>query len=252
MSRHRLLAGLALALGLAVLATAPEPARAQQLVADLSSHLVAVTTGFTGANVLLFGAVEGEGDVVVVVRGPDEEVVVRHKDRIAGIYINRERMTFPRVPSYYLVASNRPLDQIASPGEFARQEIGLPALHLNPQGAHPPALDAKFRAALIRNKMDEGLYSSGVAKVEFLGARLFRVSVYFPSNVPIGTYQVQVYLFKNGVISSAQTTPLVVSKIGLSADIYEYAHRDALAYGLIAVLLALAAGWAAGTFLRGA
>jgi uncharacterized protein (TIGR02186 family) len=249
MSRHPILLALFAA---AAAWLAPQDARAQQLIADLSSHLVAVTTGFTGADVLLFGAIEGEGDVVVVVRGPDEQEVVRHKDRIVGIYINRERVTFPKVPSFYLVAASRPLDKIATPAEFARQEIGLEALHLNPAEAHDPATTASFRAALIRNKIAAGLYGSSIAKVDFLGARLFRVSVYFPSNVPIGTYQVQVYLFKNGVISSAQTTPLVISKIGASADIYEFAHRDTLLYGILAVLLALGAGWAASTFLRGA
>jgi uncharacterized protein (TIGR02186 family) len=249
MSRRPFLLAL---LSVAIAWLAPSDARAQQLIADLSSHLVAVTTGFTGADVLLFGAVESEGDVVVVVRGPDEQEVVRHKDRIAGIYINRERVTFPRVPAFYLVAASQPLDKIAPPAEFARQEIGLDSLRLNPAEVHDPATNAIFRAALIRNKIAAGLYGSSVAKVDFLGARLFRVNVYFPSNVPIGTYQVQVYLFKNGAISSAQTTPLVISKIGASADIYEFAHRDALIYGILAVLLALGAGWTAGTFLRGA
>jgi hypothetical protein len=38
------------------LVAASGPARAQALVADLTSHLVAITTGFTGTSVVLFGA----------------------------------------------------------------------------------------------------------------------------------------------------------------------------------------------------
>ena len=49
------------------------------LVADLSSHLVAITTGFSGTDVLLFGATNGPGDIAVVVRGPAEDAVIRRK-----------------------------------------------------------------------------------------------------------------------------------------------------------------------------
>ena len=47
-------------------------ARAESLVADLSSHLVAITTGFTGTDLLLFGAMDAEGDVVMI--APDQKL----------------------------------------------------------------------------------------------------------------------------------------------------------------------------------
>jgi uncharacterized protein (TIGR02186 family) len=247
MTRTRTLAALLLLAGLLT----PLPARAQALVADLSSHLVAITTGFTGTEVLLFGAVEGQGDVVVVVRGPDERIVVRHKARVAGIFINRKQMTFPKAPSFYAVAASQELDKIAPVAERARQELGLPYLRLAPDLEHDPGTVAEYRTALIRNKEAEGLYGKAVAKVTFLGARLFRTNIYFPSNVPVGTYQVQVFLFRGGAIVGAQTTPLVISKIGASAEIYDFAHRQAAAYGAIAILLALGAGWLAGAIFRG-
>lgn len=228
----------------------PLAAHAQALIADLSSHLVAITTGFTGTEVLLFGAVEGEGDVIVVVRGPDERVVVRRKEKTDGIYVNRKQMSFSRVPSYYMVAASRNLDKIVSPTELTRQGIGVDSLRLTPEVERDPARVAEFRGALIRNKQAEGLYGNGVARVTFLGARLFRVNVYFPSNVPVGTYQVQVFLFKDATIASAQTTPLVISKIGASADIFDFAQHYAAAYGAIAVLIALMAGWLASVIFR--
>ncbi len=42
--------------------------KASTLVADLSRHLVAISTGFAGTDVLLFGDTEGKGDLVVFVR----------------------------------------------------------------------------------------------------------------------------------------------------------------------------------------
>ena len=105
---------LFLLLGLLCTAFAPQPARAQALVADLSSHLIAITAGFAGTELLLFGATEGEGDVVVLVRGPDSDVAVRRKARVAGIWLNTESLSFANVPSYYRVASSKPLDEGAT------------------------------------------------------------------------------------------------------------------------------------------
>lgn len=245
--------GVIVALLLVAAFTTPRAAHAQALVADLSSHLVAITTGFTGTEVLLFGAVEGPGDVVVVVRGPDEHIIVRHKRRVLGIFINRESMSFAKVPSFYQVAASRELDKIVPPAERARQEIGIDALRLVPDSQRDPVTVSRYRDALFRNKEVAGLYGRTIAKVISLGARLFRVNFYFPSNVPIGTYQVQVFLFRNGEVVAAQTTPLVVSKIGTSAEIFEFAHRQAFAYGVLAILLALMAGWLASVvFRRGA
>ncbi|MBI3451491.1 MAG: TIGR02186 family protein, partial [Rhodospirillales bacterium] len=102
MNRIRHLAAALLSLFL--VATGASRADAQPLVADLSSHLIAITTGFAGTEILLYGATEGEGDVAVVVRGPDASTVVRRKSRIAGIWINREQMTFTGVPAFYRVA----------------------------------------------------------------------------------------------------------------------------------------------------
>ena len=113
-----------------------------------------------------------------------------------------------------------------------------------------PATVAEFRAALVRNEEAQGAYAAAVGKVDFLGARLFRTNVEFPANVAVGTYQVQVFLFRGGAVVAAQTTPLVVSKIGTSADLFDFAHRYAVAYGAIAVAMALMAGWLAGAVFR--
>jgi len=76
------------------------PARGEALVADLTNHLIAITTGFTGAAVVLFGAIDGPGDIAVVIRGPDRDVTVRRKTRVAGIWVNSEEVNFGNVPSF--------------------------------------------------------------------------------------------------------------------------------------------------------
>lgn len=239
----------ALAVTALVLAATPA-ARGQELVADLSSHRVAISTGFTGSQVVLFGATGGEGDVALVVRGPDERVVVRRKDRIAGIWVNRAGMVFEGVPAYYAVASNRPLEAFMSPAVMARNQIGVEHLRLTAEADGLEDEVATFRAALVRNKQRDGLFPVELGKVVFLGARLFRTDVYFPANVPTGNYTVKVFLIRDGQVVSAQTTPLFVSKTGMEAKISQFAHRNSFYYGLFAVALALMAGWFADFVFR--
>jgi|LNFM01.1.fsa_nt_gb uncharacterized protein (TIGR02186 family) len=238
---------------LLALALSAGPARAQALVADLSDHFIAITTGFIGTDVLLFGAIEGDGDVVVVLRGPSGRELVRRKSRVAGIFVNDKDMAFANVPTFYSVSSNRPLGEILSPNVRMRHEIGFDTLRLTPErtadAADLPLADT-FRQALIRNKQRAELYVEDPGKVVFLGARLFRTRVYFPSNLPTGSYTADVYLVRGGAVVSAQSTPLVVSKVGFGAEVYDFAYNWPMAYGALAVLLALLAGWLAALVFR--
>lgn len=239
---------LTLLLAATLLLTLPAAARAQQLVADLTSHLVAITTGFTGTSVVLFGAVEGGGDIVVVVRGPEGETVVRRKSRVAGIWLNTRSIAFANVPQYYAVLSNKPVDEIVPANLRQLHEIGIEDLKLVPAEKAKPADIAEFRAALVEEQQHSKLYDKQPGTVNFLGDKLFRASLDFPATVPTGTYLIQVFLVRKGDIVAAQTTPLIISQTGLEADINDFAQNRPLLYGLVAVALAAMAGWGA-TFL---
>lgn len=221
------------------------PARAQALVADLTSHLIAITTGFNGTSVVLFGATDGSGEVIVVVRGPERDMVVRRKSKVAGIWVNTRQVTFLSAPSFYSLASSRPIEEIAPLGMRQLHQIGIDQLRLNTEGPVPPQESTQFREAFIRNQVREALYHDAIGQVSFLGNRLFRTTIDFPANVPTGTYLVEAFLVRDNAVVAGQTTPLVISEIGVDADVYDFADRHGLLYGLVAVVLATMAGWLA-------
>jgi uncharacterized protein (TIGR02186 family) len=228
------------------------PAHAEALAADLTNHLIAITTGFTGASVVLFGAIDGPGDVAVVVRGPDREMRVRRKSRIAGIWMNSQEITFANVPSFYFAAASRPLEEIVSPGAAGLYRLGLPSLQFKAEGGAPPQVVDTFAAALIATQQRAKLFPNNVGKVHFIGERLFRTTIEFPSNVPTGTYLVAVFLIRDKDVINGQTTPLVVSKVGIDADVFGFAVRQPGLYGVVAVLTAVVAGWLASLPFRSA
>ena len=222
------------------------PLRAAPIVVDLSEHEVRITTAFAGAELLLFGAVEEPGDVVVIVRGPTRPVTMYRKSQWFWIWVNTANMTFEDVPGFYAIASSRPLEEIAAPTVLALNEMGVENLRLElPRAKASPNVAQAWRDALIRNQQRAGLYPTEVGDVVFLGNRLFRTDLRLPANVPTGAYEARVYFLTDGQVVSAQTTPLFVNKVGVEAVIFDFAYEQSALYGVIAILIALMAGWLA-------
>jgi uncharacterized protein (TIGR02186 family) len=236
----------------AIILSCIQPAHGEALVADLTSHLIAISTGFTGASVVLFGATDGPGDVAVVVRGPDRDVAVRRKSRIAGIWVNTQELSFSNVPSFYSVASSRPLNEIVSPATAAFYRLGTSSLEMKAESRASPAVVGEFRDAFLRLQQQARLFPTSIGKVNFIGERLFRTTIEFPANVPTGTYFIEVLLVRDKDVVSGQTTPLVVSKVGIDADVFGFASRQPGLYGAIAVITAVVAGWLANLPFKGA
>ena len=244
---------IAAALGMVaaiVLSAGDARGAAKPLVADLSNSVVEISTGFVGADVLLFGATDGPGDVIMVIEGPPHDVVARRKIRVGGIWVNGPEMAFDGVPSFYRIGASRPLDQIADAGELARHGIGLDNLALGPRVAAPLDRVAIYRVALIRAKQEAELYGREVGTVAFTGERLFRIGLHFPANVRTGSYHVRLFLLRDGRVISEERRRIDIDRIGVGAQIFTFAHAQPAAYGIVAILIALMAGWLAGVVFR--
>ncbi len=246
---------------------APGAAYADQLVTDLSKHQISIRSNFTGTEVLIFGAIEADNphdtstrrDIAVILSGPEGAVTVRRKDRIAGIWINNDAVTFARVPAFYAVASTRPLSRIISLETRTIEGIGLEQIDLGAAtGTGPTGTEAAldggerraFEAALLRNKQRQGLYLTQPDGVAFLGRSLFRATIDIPANVPNGLYTAKVFLISEGKVTDVASAPLYVVKSGLERAIYGFAHDKPLLYGIFAVIFATFIGWAATLIFR--
>jgi uncharacterized protein (TIGR02186 family) len=240
---------------------ASNTAVAQQLVTDLSDPLIKVESTFTGAKILLFGAVEADNiflrslakDVVVVLRGPGEDITARRKEKVAGIWMNYGSQTFKGIPSYYAVASTRNLKAIASPEVLQRYQIGFENLKFLPgknKNLSDKADIEKFKKAVIKLKKKDELFVQSPGGVRFLGNTLFRASIELPANVTVGSYSADVYLFRDGKLVHVQNSPLYITKSGFERFIFNMAQRRPTTYGIVAVIIALFFGWLAAVVFR--
>lgn len=231
---------------MALLCLLPASLSAKPLVADLSRHLIAIDSGFTGTDVLLFGARNDSGDVVVVIRGPLSNITIRKKERYGGVWVNRHSQEYASIPAYYYMVSTRPLSTINSASLLKALQIGPEQLLPLAQSADEQA----FHEAWLRNRAREGLYQVAEYPVAFMGETLFKTVIPFPQSIPRGSYTAEVYLVSDGQLIGMQSTPLVVDKQGMDATIFEIAHRLPTFYGIMCVFIALIAGWMAGIIFR--
>lgn len=251
MKRRRITATLCLIVGVMgiQMSVQPRDAHAKSLVAALSDPLIEINLGFSGANLLLFGTAE-EGDVVVVVQGPPEDIVVRRKGRVGGIWINRKSVTFSGVPGYYAVSATNSLAAIAAPEVLAEHAIGADHLVFTTADGLTPGEMTAFHDALVRNMERDGLYHAEKGTVGVIGDTLFRTRIEFPAGAPAGTYTVDVHLFRDGELIESQTTPLFVAKSGIERAVFELANEQPALYGIIAIIMAVAGGWFAAAVFR--
>ena len=227
----------------------PSKLSARPVIADLSLRKIEIDSGFTGTDILLFGARNDPGDIVVVVRGPQQSYIVRKKERTFGVWVNKKQIQIKDVSGFYVVAANRPLEEIHNDYLLDSLKIGtgdpvIPLEENNSSAIH------EFGQAFLAKKQSENLYMPYVQEISMMGDTLFRTVIRFPENISSGVYTAEIYLFSDGQLSGIQSTPIIVSKKGFDALIYNFSYQYPLIYGLIAVALALLAGWIAGHIFR--
>ena len=192
-------------------------------------------------------------DLVVTVGGPRADMVTRRKERKFGIWINTDYRQFLKVPSYLALFSNRPFDAIASPEVQRRQQLGLNNVLLT-QRVGPDYADVVpndvFRSAFVRLRKQHGLYREETSAVTFLTPTLFRTGIPLPAEVPIGTYNVEIKLFADGVLLTKTDTAFEIVKVGFEQFVATTARQNGFAYGLVTAAMALMTGWMASIVFR--
>ncbi|NUQ17881.1 MAG: TIGR02186 family protein [Sphingomonas sp.] len=245
---------LALTLLTPLLVAAEKPV----LVPDVSARQVEIRYTFSGAQLLLFGAIaypQGRAptqpaDVAVVLRGPVQPILLREKQKIAGIWMNADSSRFRSAPSFYAVASSRPIHDLIDERTASIYELGIHNLQLSPGGSSVPEKERHFEAGLLDLRSRGGLYSESPHGVEISDAVLYRAVITIPSQVPVGTYTAETFLIDHGKVIAAATRDIHVSKSGFERSVALAARRHGFLYGLACVVLSLALGWAAALAFR--
>ena len=230
------------------------------LVPDVSQRSVEIAYSFNGADLLLFGAIvypnglpdaeRHPADVVVVVKGPVQPILIREKEKVAGIWVNAGRLGYRSAPSFYAVASSRPLSRIVDARTRAIYELGLDSLQLSPASTAPADVQDRFTRGLVEQRRRAALFQEEPRAVEISDGVLYRARVTIPARVPVGRFTAETFLIRDGRVLAAAVRDIDIRKSGFERFVAQAADRHAILYGLSAVALSVLLGWAAGRFAR--
>ena len=223
------------------------------LVPDVSARTIEIRYSFTGAQLLLFGAIlypggrvpSDEAQIAIVVKGPVQPIAVREKHKIAGIWMNADSHRFQSAPSFYAIASSKPIASLVDDRTAAIYELGLDNLQLSPGGGALPDKERRFEAGLLDLTKRQGLYSERSKGVEISEGVLYRARIDIPSQVPVGTYTAETFLIDDQRVLAAATREIEIGKSGFERYVALAARRHAFLYGLAAMLMSLGLGYAA-------
>ena len=226
------------------------------LVPDVSQRNIEIAYSFTGAELLLFGAILYPGgrlprgasptDVVIVVKGPTQSIVIREKEKVAGIWVNAGKLRYRSAPSFYAVASSRPLNALVDARTRAIYELGLDSLQLSPASAAPAPVQDRFTRGLVEQRTRARLFYEAPGAVEITDGVLYRARVAIPARVPVGRFTAETFLIRDGRVLAAAVRDIDIRKSGLERFVAQAADRHSILYGLSAVALSVLLGWAAG------
>ncbi len=113
-----------------------------------------------------------------------------------------------------------------------------------------PEKERRFEAGLLDLRTRQGLYVEDPRGVEINGGVLYRATIAIPSQVPVGTYTAETFLIDRRKVVAAATKDILITKSGFERFVALAARRHRFLYGLTAVLLSLALGYAAAAAFR--
>ena len=223
---------------------------ADEIIADVDNHLVNITTEFDGANLIVFGALDS-GDVIITIRGPNKKTTIRKKKHLFGLWVNHEFVTYDNVASFYFLATSNNAYFDLPQNIRDLYDIGIDNIEFNPVKMNINSdKEHSFERALINNFREQGLYREIHNHVVKLTPKFFRADIFFPPTTLTGAYIAEIFLVKNGNITTAQAFPIFINHDGIGAKIHEFAFSHHALFGILAIILALISGLVADFVFR--
>jgi len=241
---------------------APPRSSAEEVVAGLSQTRVSITTWFSGSEIFIYGAVKREApipkgpplDVVIAVTGPSTPVIVRRKSREFGVWVNGPGLHVDAAPSFYAVSTTRPLVETLSATEDLRYAVGLKGLGQVIRLVDAPAWLGdqrdEYLEAVVRLRRAQGVYFEQIGGVTVDEETLFQTRIELPAQLVEGDYRARIFLTRNRAVVDYYETSIAVRKVGIEHLIDEMAHERSALYGILSIVVALVAGWAASALFR--
>ena len=207
-----------------LIAFTASPCLAASIIMDVDEDVIAISAGFAGQDLTIFGIAPGYETIDITITGPVKDATVRKKSRILGAWMNTKSHTYQDVPSYFA---------------YTDKPKRIEAYVNNPEVNNEENKD--FRDAFIRNQEVKNLYVMSQQTVKiYEDTGLFNVHLKLPANLPIGEYTITAHGDNNSTLAMHRFR---VKHTGMNAKLRHFAFEHSFFYALVCITLAVGAGW---------
>lgn len=255
--------------------SANSSAVSSDLSVKVSPQAIQMGAFYDGAKMRIEGTAPSGSQVLVIIRGEEHDELFNKKGRVGPIWVNTDRIHVAFTPSLFLSFSGADVTAFLDPASIEAYQLDEQAIknrlasrshckcsttvrhHTWPgtitrcAGVEPdPKYQELIRSYYLALKSRERRYQThlGAVRITNPGSNAAADSQYsldfdWPRSAPPGSYQVEVYACKNRVVAARTTTPLQVVEVGFPEAMVTLSSGHPLAYGVIAILAAVLAGF---------
>ncbi len=225
------------------------------IVSNIDKREIELTTRFDGSKILVFGALtETNNDPTLVIElvGPKQDMTIRKKSKVWGIWVKKDYAKFKKVPSFYQINSTNLISD-------KRQEITNRKLEKyffsklkNAETTSQKKVDKKeYFSELIRLNKEKNNIRLFETKISILQEKLFFSTIELPQKIFPGEYKVIIStLDENNEVINSSSEIVKVSKTGIQKFLSFNAANNSTLYGIFSVMLALFLGFSAAQIFR--
>jgi len=223
------------------------------IAVELGRSTVEITAFYNGTTLKASGTVPTGTEAVIVVSGKPETLHLKRKGKVGNLlWMNVGDLSFDDAPRVYMIYTS---DGARDAAENPELECSFPALEQRVK-IEPPGKDEHFLfGEFLKLKKHDKVFASFPGAVSLGtgedGNRSFETTLQIPPRMGQDDYTVTVFAVdRNRVVDRAETT-LQVRQAGFPARLSKLAFGQALLYGVLSVLVAVAAGFIMGALFGG-
>ena len=218
---------------------------------DISENNIKIETNFIGKEVIIFGILNDDQETIMTIKGPEKNALIQKKERILGFWFNTKKITYNQIPSIFFIASSNEIEDILPTSTIIKEGLSFDYLLENKTSQRNFISDISldtWKSNFVRIKKNKNLFKE--YEIENIDNKLFQTRIFFPAKSIPGEYKVNVYQIKDNLILNNKEKVITLKKSGIGNQIYNFAHKNAAAYGLFAIIFAVLSGFLAATLFR--
>ena len=218
---------------------------------DISENNIKIETNFIGKEVIIFGILNDDQETIMTIKGPEKNALIQKKERILGFWFNTKKITYNQIPSIFFIASSKEIEDILPTSTIIKEELSFDYLLENKTSQRNFISDISldtWKSNFVRIKKNKNLFKE--YEIENIDNKLFQTRIFFPAKSIPGEYKVNVYQIKDNLILNNKEKVITLKKSGIGNQIYNFANKNAAAYGLFTIIFAVLSGFLAATLFR--